>query len=133
MNEKNKKFNIQEEVNKGDEAYQEAKVLFNEGLYTGCISRAYYSAFHYTLAILLTIGLEPKSHQGAHHLFSIHFVQRGIIETEYRTILKRAEKWRLESDYRRKNFDKKEAEEEMNDVSKFNVRIKTHLKEFLGG
>lgn len=131
MNDKNRKLNMREEANKGDEAYREAQVLFGEGLYTGCISRVYYSAFHYTLAVLLTIGLEPKSHHGAHHLFNMHIVKKGVIEPEYRSILKRAEKWRLESDYRRKSFDKKEAEDEMNDVAKFNARIRSYLKRFL--
>lgn len=129
MNDKNKKTNIQEELDKGGEAYKEAQVLYNQGLYTGCISRAYYAAFHHALAVLLTIGLEPKSHQGAHHLFNIHFIQRGLIEKEYRTILKRAEKWRLESDYRRKNFTKEEAQEELNDVAKFMDGIRTYINQ----
>jgi uncharacterized protein (UPF0332 family) len=47
------------------------------------VSRLYYCLLHRVKALLLTKGLEPKSHEGALHLMSDHFVKSGpLVSTD---------------------------------------------------
>ena len=86
----------------------------------GATSRTYYAAFHGTQAILLTEGLQPKSHQGTIYLFIHHFVKTGRIEPEYSQILARAAKYREEADYRHTMvFTKEQTSETIREVEFF--------------
>lgn len=78
MNDTNRHENAKLEKAKGDNAWEEATLLFQGGKYDGAVSRAYYAAFHYVCAALLTKGLEARSHQGAQRLFHLHFIRTGI-------------------------------------------------------
>jgi hypothetical protein len=56
-----------------------ANLLFENDFLQDAISRLYYFLLHNTRALLLTKGLEPKSHdEGALRLFGLHFVKEGI-------------------------------------------------------
>lgn len=96
----NKKLNIAEEVSVGEKTYREALTLLEKEFYEGATSRLYYAAFHLAYAVLLTEGLQPKSHKGTLFLFRKHFVDTGHFEPRYSQILARAEKYREEADYR---------------------------------
>ncbi|MBI2981901.1 MAG: HEPN domain-containing protein, partial [Deltaproteobacteria bacterium] len=71
MNATNRKLNIQVEWEKAEEAWKEARALFDKEMSGGTISRAYYAAFHAGKALLLTEGIEVKSHQALGRLFSL--------------------------------------------------------------
>jgi len=49
--------------------------------------------------VLLTKGLEPKSHEGTLRLFGMHFVKRGIFEAKDSHIFSKLMKYRQEADY----------------------------------
>lgn len=70
-------------IEKAREKLLIAEMLFNEEYYDDSISRAYYSAFHITQALLLTEGLSIDSHQGIITLFGLHFVKTGKIDKKY--------------------------------------------------
>ncbi|MBI4223565.1 MAG: HEPN domain-containing protein [Deltaproteobacteria bacterium] len=70
MNEINRRENAKLEKAKGDNAFEEAKILSNNGKYDGAVSRAYYAAFHYACACLLTKGLEPNPIKGCNDSFT---------------------------------------------------------------
>ena len=61
MTEANRKRNARSEASLGDDALQAAEALLKLGLYNDAASRAYYAAFHYARALLLTEGLKPDS------------------------------------------------------------------------
>lgn len=128
MNQQNKQLNIVDEWRRAETALQEAQVLLEKALWEGAASRAYYAAFHATLAILLTESLQPKSHQGAIYLFTHHFVKSGKVEPEYSQILARAAKYREEADYRHTMvFTKEQTEQTIADATSFLRRMRAYL------
>ena len=46
------------------------------------ISRAYYAAYHAAHALLLVVGLEPKSPAGTVSLFGFHFIKTGQLDAK---------------------------------------------------
>jgi len=80
MTEENKKINIQEEMKRADESMRAAHLLYENNFLNDAISRLYYFILYNVRALLLTKGLEPKSHEGALRLFSLHFIKAGIFD-----------------------------------------------------
>jgi len=77
VNEENKRENIREEIDRANEAIRAANLLFENGFVKDAISKLYYSLLYSVRGLLLTKGLEPKSHEGALRLFGLHFVKPG--------------------------------------------------------
>ena len=77
MNEENKRENIREEIDRANEAIRAANLLFENGFVKDAISKLYYSLLYSVRGLLLTEGLEPKSHEGTLRLFGLHFVKPG--------------------------------------------------------
>lgn len=129
MNDKNKQVNIKLEVEKGKSCLRQAKLLFDSGEYDGTISRAYYGVFHYASALLLTKGLEARSHEGLVRLFNLHFIKTGVLQKEYSKILSHAQKAREESDYWPEiPFTKEEADERIKETEKFMKAVERLLR-----
>jgi uncharacterized protein len=63
------------------------------------VNRLYYAAFHATVAVCLTEGLEPKTHRGARHPLNVHFVLTGRIEEWVNGALARLKEDRYLADY----------------------------------
>ena len=78
---------------------KEADTLNKDGLNVGAVSRLYYYVFHAVRALLLTKGLEPKTHEGALRLLSLHFVKPGLLDPEMSHSFARVMKYREEADY----------------------------------
>ena len=99
MNEENKKANIREEIDRANEAIRAAHLLFENGFVRDAVSKVYYSLLYSMRAVLLTEGLEPKSHEGALRLFGLHFVKPGAFEPKDSHIFSKLMKFREEADY----------------------------------
>jgi uncharacterized protein (UPF0332 family) len=99
MKDENIKINIQEELERAKEALKSADILFENDLIKDAMSRLYYFVLHYIKALLLTKGLEPKSHEGALRLLSLHFIKEGILEPNVAHIFSKLMKYREEADY----------------------------------
>lgn len=99
MNQENKKENISEELARARDCLTEAQILSSHELYTGAVSRLYYYVLHGVRALLLTKGFEPKTHEGALRLLSMHFVKSGIIRRDTSHVFTRLMKYREEADY----------------------------------
>lgn len=99
MNEENKKENIQEEIDRANESMKAADLLFENGFVRDGVSKLYYSLLYSIRALLLTEGLEPKSHEGALRLFGLHFVKPGAFEAKDSHIFSKLMKFREEADY----------------------------------
>ena len=100
-----------------------------KGLYRSAISRTYYGLFHYIRALLYTQGLEPKSHEGLEHLFGLHFVKAGRVDSGSAKLLARLQKYREQSDYGLVTvFTKGDVEQELSEVERFVQSIQGYLK-----
>jgi uncharacterized protein (UPF0332 family) len=76
-----------------------AERLLADGELDDAISRAYYAAFHAAHALLLTVGLEPKTHEGTLSLFGLHFVRAGRIDMSHARALRAIKEDRENGDY----------------------------------
>jgi hypothetical protein len=99
VNEENKRYNIQEEIDRANEAIKAADLLFKNGFIRDAVSKLYYSLLYSVRALLLTQGFEPKSHEGALRLFGLHFVKKGLFKAEDSHIFSKLMKYREEADY----------------------------------
>jgi len=100
MIEENKIRHITNEIGVAQEALEESTILFERGLLRGAISRLYYFLFHMIRALLASKGLEPKSHDGAERLFSLHFVREGLFDPSDAKVLAILMKYRSNADYK---------------------------------
>jgi uncharacterized protein (UPF0332 family) len=95
----NKRANIKEELDRAQTAKGAAEILAENAYFLDAISRAYYWVYHTVRALLLTKGLEPKTHEGTLRLFSLHFVKEGPLLPSHAHVLSRFMKYRQEADY----------------------------------
>ena len=99
MKEENQRENVREEIDHAKESMKAADLLFNNGFVRDAVAKLYYSLLYMVRAILLTKGLEPRSHEGALRLFGLHFVKQGIFEAKDSHVFSRLMKYRQEADY----------------------------------
>lgn len=87
MTGENRKQNLQDELARGAECFRAAEALLALGLVADAVSRTYYGVFHVLRALLFSQGVEPKSHQGAIHLFNVELVRKGLMAPECNRLL----------------------------------------------
>ena len=95
----NRHANVAEEMARGHETFRAAEALFKLGLFNDAVSRAYYAAYHWAKALLLTKGMESKTHRGVVQLVGLHFVREGLLPPEAATLLSQLEDAREMGDY----------------------------------
>jgi uncharacterized protein (UPF0332 family) len=76
-----------------------AERLLASGDWDDAISRAYYAAFHAAQALLVTVGLSPRSHDGTLSLFGLHFVKSGRLDPSHARALRQIKEDRENGDY----------------------------------
>jgi uncharacterized protein (UPF0332 family) len=99
MTESNRIRNVADEVTRADQALRAAEALLSLGLHADAVSRAYYAAFHLVRALLLTRGVEPRSHQGAIHLLNVELVRPGQFPASHNRLLAGLQRQRENADY----------------------------------
>lgn len=99
MTARNKSENIAGEIALGDDALRAAEALEQLGLFNDAISRAYYAAFHYARALLLTEGREPKTHRGIVALLGERFEGPDGLGSEAISAFARLQTFRGVADY----------------------------------
>jgi uncharacterized protein (UPF0332 family) len=99
MTDENRRRNIADEITRSDQAMRAARALLELGLYADTVSRAYYGAFHLLRALLLSKGLEAKTHAGAIHLFNVEFVRPGVVQSSYNRLIGGMQRSRELADY----------------------------------
>jgi uncharacterized protein (UPF0332 family) len=95
----NKRQNILEELDRAGQSLRAADLLAKSGFHGDAVSRLYYFIYHSAKALLLSEGLEPKSHEGLLRLLGLHFVKTGILSTAESHTISRMMKYREEADY----------------------------------
>ena len=76
-----------------------ARRIFEIGLYDDAVSRAYYAMFYAAKAALLSEGVDLRRHSSAVAKFRELFVITGRVDAEYLRYLGRAQSARERSDY----------------------------------
>ena len=99
MTEDNRKENIRAELGRATEAIAAATLLYENGFISDAVSRLYYFVLYHVRALLLSKGLEPRSHDGALRLFGLHFVREGLMDRRAAHIFSKLMKFREEADY----------------------------------
>jgi uncharacterized protein (UPF0332 family) len=97
----NKRANVASELARSDESMRAARVLVDSGLLHDAESRLYYALYHAAVALLLTEGIEPRSHSGTTGMLGLHFVKTGRMDPQDARLFARIQKYRLEADYGR--------------------------------
>lgn len=86
-------------IEKSKETFTEALVMFDNNLYSGCVSRAYYSSFYAIQATLASKKIDTKTHMGALSMFNLHFIKEEIFPKHISKFVKETLDKRLLSDY----------------------------------
>ncbi|MBT9131353.1 MAG: hypothetical protein DDT42_01413 [candidate division WS2 bacterium] len=130
MTDENKKENIKVTLDKASKNLLEADLLFSNGFIDGAVSRLYYSLLHNVRALLITKGLEPKSHEGVLRVFSLHFIKEGIFEPKASHVFAKLMKYREEADYNPSYiFIREDFIEYRKEAEDLAYKIKTYLIE----
>ena len=99
MTEDSRRRNIAHEVRRGDESLESAEILLAAGKHADAVSRAYYGAFHYARALLLTLGEEARSHGGLERLLQRDLVRPGKLDPDVARLFSRLQRFRQDADY----------------------------------
>ena len=84
---------------KSHQALSDADLLISNKSSESAVSRAYYSMYYAVKALLFSIDINTKTHQGAIIMFGKHFIKTGIFEKKYNNILSKALDQRIVGDY----------------------------------
>jgi uncharacterized protein (UPF0332 family) len=115
-----------EEAEKRIEA---SKILLGEGYYKDAVSRAYYSMYSASKALLSMKGIQTKTHEGLASKIG-ELAIKGVIEREYGRILTKAKDMRGTADYGMyKEFSLEEVRSLIENAERFLERIKRAIKE----
>jgi uncharacterized protein len=95
----NREANARQELASARDALKVARAALALEIPRDAMSRAYYAAFHAVRALLLTEGVEPKSHAGLVRLFGEHWIRPGKLPTRDNLLLTRMGAYRQASDY----------------------------------
>ena len=100
-------------MERAHEEFNAAKYLFKGGYLREAASRAYYSMFHATKALLYLKNNFPRTHRGVISQFGKEFIKSGDLDKIYGEMLTRAEMLRVKADY---DIERMIVEEEVEDV-----------------
>ncbi|MBI3183745.1 MAG: HEPN domain-containing protein [Myxococcales bacterium] len=130
MTQENRRRNIELELEKGEASLKAAGLCLQAALWDDAVSRAYYCALHYAQALLLTLGLEARSHHGVHDLLYLHFVRPGQAPARLSKLLAGLQKYREEADYARAfRFSEQGAREEVANATEIRDFVRVALAE----
>ena len=129
MTEGNKRENISEELHRAEEALTAADLLFENHLYKDAVSPLYYVLYHTVRGLLLSEGLEPRSHEGALRLLGLHFVKKEILAPGDSHVFSRLMKYREEADYNPSyDFTEQDYIDFRQDTDKVSGKIRRYLE-----
>lgn len=90
---------IRYRLEKAQEVYCAAEVLYDASQWNSVINRLYYACFYSASALLLYYGISAKSHSGVIGKFSEHIVRKGIISLDEFRVYAKLQNWRTKGDY----------------------------------
>jgi uncharacterized protein len=124
----NRRKNLADEVARAGQAMRAAEALHALGLHADAVSRAYYAVFHLLRALLLSRGVEPKTHGGAIHLFNTELVRAGLFPSSHNRLLGGLQRARELADYDAAvEFSGEDAAAEIKEAQSFRDAALAHL------
>jgi uncharacterized protein (UPF0332 family) len=100
MNEEQKLILVKFWIDKADSAIQDAKLLMENGRFSACVNRLYYSVFYAASAVLAFRGQNYGRHSAVRSAVHRDFVNSGIIDREYGRLYDILMSRREQADYR---------------------------------
>ena len=94
-----KELAIKLKVDKARALMNEVEILLENKFYNNAISRIYYSCYHVTRALLLTIDISPKTHSGLISSLHKYFVAQNLFDTHNAAFFASLMQARIEDDY----------------------------------
>lgn len=86
-------------VEKAEEAYTAAKILYDAAQWNAAINRLYYACFYAASAVLLNRQIGAKSHAGVLGMFSERIVRTGEISLDDFRVYSKLLSWRTKGNY----------------------------------
>ena len=86
-------------LEKSDEVYSAALLLYNAGQWNSAVNRLYYACFYAASALLLKRGIGAKSHNGVIAKFSEFVVRPGEMTADEYRVYSKLLNWRTKGDY----------------------------------
>jgi uncharacterized protein (UPF0332 family)/predicted nucleotidyltransferase len=99
VNERNRRLNAADEMERARRMVASAGLVAEHGHHEDAVSSAYYAAHHAARALLFSIGLEVRSHEGLRGLLGEHFERPGRVPRGTTKRLKDAFEARMTATY----------------------------------
>ncbi len=90
---------IQYRIEKAEEVYQAACILYEAGQWNSAVNRLYYACFYVASALLLQQKIGAKSHAGVIAKFSENVVRTGKMDADTYKVYSKLLNWRSKGDY----------------------------------
>ncbi|MDO4163801.1 MAG: HEPN domain-containing protein [Bacteroides sp.] len=111
---------IRYRLEKAQEVYEAACILYDAEQWNSVINRLYYSCFYSASALLLYKGISAKSHSGVIGQFSEQIVRPGIVSIDEFRVYAKLLNWRSKGDYSDLyDFCKEDVDSMMNPTKRF--------------
>ena len=102
--------------------------LLAQNDFEDAVSRAYYAAYYAAQALLLSEGLEARSHGGLVALVGLHFVKTGKLDKKFGRYLSNLMEDRQQSDDNLfSGLEKQDAEQSLEEARAFVAEIRRQL------
>jgi len=99
MSESNRRAYAGYRIEKAEETYEAALILFENAKWNSTVNRLYYACFYAISALLAISKIEAKSHSGAKTQFFLYFIKTNKISSVYGKLYADLFDWRQKGDY----------------------------------
>ena len=105
--------------------------LLAQNDFEDAVSRAYYAAYYAAQALLLSEGLEARSHRGLVALVGLHFVKTGKLDKKFGRYLSNLMEDRQQSDNLFSGLEKQDAEQSLEEARAFVAETRLKLSAYV--
>lgn len=112
---------------KGRRSLEAARLMFENGHYDFCVSRAYYAMFYLAEAALLTLDLSFSKHSAVISAFGERFVKPGVFPGKLHEALRTAFEKRGVGDYEAVPFSREDADSVLRSAREFVDSVAAYL------
>ena len=116
-------------IDKAEEVYTAAVILYDAGQWNSAINRLYYACFYVASALLPKRGVGAKSHAGVIAKFSECLGRTGEVTADKYRVFSKLMNWRTKGDYNDMfDFSKEDVDDVLQPARQFIDKVKTLLK-----
>jgi uncharacterized protein (UPF0332 family) len=90
---------INHRITRSDKAFEDARLLAENGRWNAAVNRLYYAAYYVVSALLLQNDINTQTHAGCKTQFGLHFVKTSKITLEQGRLYADLMDWRQKGDY----------------------------------